>query len=219
MDYARQQRDPTKHAIGIVFVVAVHVLVVYALVTGLARKAVEVIKKPLSATIIEEIKAPPPPPPPPPPKRIVEPPKAAPVETYVPPPDIPVTTPQTAPVISVPTTATPPAEPHVIAPPVVAPPAPVAAPPKPAIRKDPQRKSGDDLVYPRAAIRAGVQKGRVVARVMIDEKGNVYDVVIQSSDPPRVFDRTVIDGVKEWKYAAEGEKYVAEIEVIFVLKE
>ena len=75
MDYARQQRDPTKHAIGIVFVVAVHVLVVYALVSGLARKAVEVIKKPLSATIIEEIKAPPPPPPPPPPKRIVEPPK------------------------------------------------------------------------------------------------------------------------------------------------
>ena len=54
---------------------------------------------------------------------------------------------------------------------------------------------------------------------MIDEKGNVYDVVIRSSDPPRVFDRTVIDGVKEWKYAAEGEKYVAEIEVIFVLKE
>ena len=91
--------------------------------------------------------------------------------------------------------------------------------PKPAIRKDPTRKSGDDLVYPRAAIRAGVNKGRVVARVMIDEKGNVYDVVIQSSDPPRVFDRTVIDGVKEWKYAAEGEKYVAEIEVIFVLKE
>ena len=219
MDYARQQRDPTKHAIGIVFVVAVHVLVVYALVTGLARKAVEVIKKPLSATIIEEIKAPPPPPPPPPPKRIVEPPKAAPVETYVPPPDIPVTAPQTAPVITVPTTATPPPEPYVVAPPVVAaPPAPVAVP-KPAIRKDPQRKSGDDLVYPRAAIRAGVQKGRVVARVLIDEKGNVYDVVIQSSDPPRVFDRTVIDGVKEWKYAAEGEKYVAEIEVIFVLKE
>ena len=99
MDYARQQRDPTKHAIGIGFVVAVHVLVVYALLTGLARKAVEVIKKPLSATIIEEIKAPPPPPPPPPPpKRIVEPPKAAPVETYVPPPDSPVATPQTAPV-------------------------------------------------------------------------------------------------------------------------
>ena len=220
MDYARQQRDPTKHAIGIIFVVAVHVFVVWALVTGLARKAVEVIKKPLTATIIEEIKAPPPPPPPPPPKRIVEPPKVQAPEPYVPPPDIPVPQPQVAPTITA-VAPTPPPEPYVIAPPpppVVAPPAP-PAPPKPAVRKDPQRKSGDDLVYPRAAIRAGHNKGRVVARVMIDEKGNVYDVIIQSSDPPRVFDRTVIDGVKEWKYAAEGEKYVAEIEVIFVMKE
>ena len=62
MDFARQQRDPTRHIIGIVFVVLVHALVIYALVTGLARKAVEVIKKPINATIIEEIKAPPPPP-------------------------------------------------------------------------------------------------------------------------------------------------------------
>ena len=213
MDFARQQRDPTKHVIGIVFVVLIHVLVIYALLTGLARTVVEVIKKPLSATIVDEIKAPPPPPPPP--KRIVETPKVqAPVETYVPPPDIPVPTTQTAPVITA-VTPTPPTEPHVIAPPVVAPPAPPAPPPKPAIRKNPTRASGDDLVYPRAAIRAGVAKGRVTARVMIDEKGNVTDVIITSSDPPRVFDRVVIDGVKEWKYTAEGEKYVAEIEVIF----
>jgi len=219
MDYARQQRDPTKHAIGIVIVVAVHVLVVYALLTGLARKAVEVIKKPLTATIIEEIKAPPPPPPPPPPKRIVEPPKVQAPEPYVPPPDVPAPQPQTAPTITVAPSPTPPVEPYVIQPPAPVAVAPPPAPPKPAIRKDPQRKSGDDLIYPRAAIRAGITKGRVVARVMIDEKGNVYDVIIQSSDPPRQFDRTVIDGVKEWKYAAEGEKYVAEIEVIFVLKE
>jgi len=53
--------------LGIAFVILVHGLVIYALVTGLARKAVEVIKKPITATIIEEIKAPPPPPPPPPP--------------------------------------------------------------------------------------------------------------------------------------------------------
>ena len=219
MDYARQQRDPTKHAIGIVFVVAVHLLVIWALLTGLARKAVEVIKKPLTATIIEEIKAPPPPPPPPPPKRIVEPPKVQAPEPYVPPPDIPPPAPQVAPVITS-VAPTPPPEPYVIAPPppVVAPEAPPAPPPKPAVRKDPRRLSGDDLVYPRAAIRAGISRGRVVARVMIDEKGNVYDVAIQSSDPPRVFDSAVTDGVKEWKYPAEGQKYVAEIEVIFVLK-
>jgi protein TonB len=75
-----------------------HLLLIWALLTGLGRAVVEVIKKPLSATIVDEIKAPPPPPPPP--KKIVEMPKQqAPVETYVPPPDIPVVAPQ-APVIS-----------------------------------------------------------------------------------------------------------------------
>ena len=216
MDYARQQRDPTKHAIGIVFVVVMHLLLIWALLTGLGRAVVEVIKKPLSATIVDEIKAPPPPPPPP--KKIVEMPKApAPVETYVPPPDIPVQTPQ-APVISAVTATPPPPEPYVIAPTApVAEPAPPA--PKPAIRKNPKRQRGDDLVYPRAAIRSGVEKGHVVARIMIDEKGNVTEVAILSADPRGVFDRTVIDGVKEWKYSAEGEKYVAEIEVYFQLKE
>ena len=40
MDYARQQRDPARHAVGIVFVVAVHAFVIYALMTGLARHAI-----------------------------------------------------------------------------------------------------------------------------------------------------------------------------------
>ena len=39
MDYARRQRDPTRHLVGIAFVILVHGLVIYALVTGLARKA------------------------------------------------------------------------------------------------------------------------------------------------------------------------------------
>jgi len=222
MDFARQQRDPARHLIGIAFVILVHGLVIYALVTGLARKAVEVIKKPLTATIIEEIKAPPPPPPPPPPKKIVEPPKVqAPVETYVPPPDIPVPTPtQTEPVISA-VTPTPPPEPHVIAPPppppvVVAPPAP---PPKPAVRRGIVRLSGGDPVYPRLAIRAGIEKGRVIARVMIDEKGNVYEVIIVSAEPPRHFDKAVIEALSTWKFNAEGEKYVGEVEVNFTLKD
>ena len=62
MDFARQQRDPTRHVIGITFVILMHVLLIWALISGLGRKVVEVIKKPLTATIIEEIKAPPPPP-------------------------------------------------------------------------------------------------------------------------------------------------------------
>ena len=34
MDYARRQRDPTRHMLGIGFVVLLHALVIYALVTG-----------------------------------------------------------------------------------------------------------------------------------------------------------------------------------------
>jgi protein TonB len=214
MDYARQQRDPTKHAIGIAFVVLFHLLIVYALLTGLARTVVEVIKKPLSATIIEEIKAPPPPPPPP--KKIVEAPKVqAPVQTYVPPPDIPVPQTTAEPVISAPTTTVP-TEPHVIAPPPVveAPP----PPPKPAIRRGITPIKKEEIVYPRSAMRLGIEKGHVVARVNIDEKGNVTSVTIVSADPPKHFDKAVIDGLMEWKFSAEGAKYIGEIEVNFTLQ-
>lgn len=216
MDYARQQRDPTRHMIGIGFVILVHALVIWALVSGLARKAVEVIKKPLTATIIQEVKLPPPPPPPP--KKIVEAPKAPqPQPTYVPPPDIPTPAQSTAPTISA-VTATAPTEPHVIAPPpVVAPP----PPPKPAIRRGSQLVivEKEDVTYPREAIRANIQKGLVTARLRIDEKGNVTDVHIVSADPPRHFDSAVRDALMKWKFKAEGEKYVGEVEVIFTLKD
>lgn len=217
MDYARRQRDPTRHMVGIAFVILVHGLVIYALVTGLARKAVEVIKKPITATIIEEIK-PPPPPPPPPPKKIIEQPKIeTPVQPYVPPPDIPPPVVQQAPTITAVTPEPPPKQEYVIAPPppVVAPP----APPKPAIRRGITRVSGDDPVYPREAIKAQVSKGRVVVRLLIDEKGNVTDVIIVSSDPPRVFDRAVKQALEEWKFRAEGEKYTGEVEINFTLKD
>ena len=155
MDYARQQRDPTKHAIGIVFVVVMHLLLIWALLTGLGRAVVEVIKKPLSATIVDEIKAPPPPPPPP--KKIVEMPKVqAPVETYVPPPDIPVPTTQ-APrhlgrdgndaaaraVRDCPTRGRA---------------AGTAGAESRRSARTRSAKDGDDLVYPRAAIRADVTR-------------------------------------------------------------
>jgi protein TonB len=219
MDYARRQRDPTRHLLGIAFVVLLHALVIYALVTGLARKAVEVIKKPITATIIEEIKAPPPPPPPPPPPKKIEQPKVeVPVQPFVPPPDIPPP-PQTveAPTITA-VTPEPPKQEYVIAPPpppVVAPP----APPKPAIRRGIQRISGEDPSYPREAIRAGVAKGRVLVRLLIDEKGNVTEVIIVSADPPRVFDRVVKNALEGWKFRPEGEKYTGEVEINFQLKD
>jgi protein TonB len=216
MDYARQQRDPARHMLGISFVILVHALVIWALLSGLGSSVIQIIKKPLNATIIEEVKLPPPPPPPPPPKKVVDMPKAPPppIDTYVPPPDNPMPTTNTAPVISA-VTQSAPTEPHVIAPPP-----PVTAPaPKPAVRRGIPRVSGDDPTYPREAIRAGVAKGRVVARLQIDEKGNVTEVNITSSDPPRVFDKVVRAALENWKFKAEGEKYVGEVEINFTLKD
>jgi periplasmic protein TonB len=214
MDFARQQRDPTRHAIGIAFVILIHVLVIYALLTGLGSKAVQLVKKPLSATIIEEIKVPPPPPPPPL-KKIVEPPKIKMEQPFVPPPDIPVVTPPpTEPVIAS-VAPTPPPEPVVIAPP----PAPVEAPPapKPAIRQGVSCKEMEKPSFPREAIRAGVQKGRVIAVLSIDAKGSVSSVDIESAEPPRVFDRVVRDVLANWKCASDTAAYKARVEVNFSL--
>jgi protein TonB len=216
MDFARQQRDPTRHLIGIGFVILFHVLIVYALVTGLARKAVEVIKKPLTATIVEEIKAPPPPPPPP---KKIEIPKIPPPpqQPYVPPPDIPVPTITSEPVIAA-VTPTPPPEPPVIAPPPVVAPPPPPAPPKPAVRRGIVPISRVLPEFPREAERKGYATGRVVARLYIDEKGNVTEVKIVEANPPRYFDRAVISALSQWKFQADGEKYIGEIEVEFKLE-
>jgi protein TonB len=213
MDFARQQRDPTRHAIGIAFVVLIHILVIYALVTGLGSKAVQLIKKPLTATIIEEIKVPPPPPPPPL-KKIVEPPKIKMQQPFVPPPDIPVVTPPPVePVIAV-VAPTPPPEPVVIAPPApIAPP----EPPKPAIRQGVSCKVMEKPSFPREAIRAGVEKGQVIAVLTIDDKGNVSNIDIVSAQPARVFDRVVRDTLGGWKCVAEGSSYKAKVEINFSL--
>ncbi len=211
MDFARQQRDPTRHVIGIAFVILFHILVIYALITGLGSKAIQLIKKPLNATIIEEIKAPPPPPPPPL-KKIVEPPKIKMEQPYVPPPDIPVPTPPPVEPVIASVAPTPPTEPNVIAPPPVAAPA-----PKPAIRQGVSCKEMEKPSFPREAIRAGVQKGRVVAVLAINAQGSVTSVEIESAEPPRVFDRIVRDTLSEWKCASDSAGYKARVEVNFSL--
>jgi protein TonB len=212
MDYARQQRSPARHTIGLLVVVLLHVLVIYSLVTGLARKAVQVIKKPLDASIIEELKLPPPPPPPPKKVEIQRPP---PPETYVPPPDVPVVAAPAGPTITVVT----PEPPKAPAPIVEAPKPPPPPPPKPAIRRGGQLEIVERELptFPREAARAGVERGTVIARMQIDGNGHVTDVQIVSSDPPRVFDREVRRALMMWRFKADGEKYVGEIEIGFKL--
>ena len=95
--------------------------------------------------------------------------------------------------------------------------APATPPPMVAIRRPTVRLSGDDVVYPRTAVRAGISEGKVVARLMIDEMGNVYEVIIVSAEPPGYFDQVVIDTLKRWKLRAYGDKYFTEVESKFKL--
>ena len=98
MDYAESQRSWGKHAPSILMVAALHLALGYALVNGLGRKVIEIVKAPLETKIIEEIKKPPPEiniqaPPPPPTQTITT------VSTAPPPPGPP---PVAAPVVAPP---------------------------------------------------------------------------------------------------------------------
>ena len=70
MNFAESQRNPGKHPTGLIIVVIMHVLLAYALVSGLAKKVVDKVM----VTETKVVDAPPPPPPPPP-KDLPPPPK------------------------------------------------------------------------------------------------------------------------------------------------
>src|SRR3989442_14613663 len=107
MSYAQPQ-SPSRRLIAMAAVGIFHVLLIYALIHGLARKIGEVGRAPLETKIIEEIKRPPPeqqPPPPPPPKLATPPPP------FIPPPEAQIQVPvQPAPTITA-VVQTPPAVP------------------------------------------------------------------------------------------------------------
>jgi protein TonB len=200
-------RDPGRRFAGLAIVVVLHVLIGYALVSGMARTAVEVIKRPLEATIIQEVRIPPPPPPPPPQKIRSPEPKApkvqAPPPPFVPPPEIqpPV---QAPPVIT--STPTPPPEPVVVTPP----PPPVEAP-KPSARSDigvacPTQVKPD---IPRRALQEGT--GGVVRAQALIEGGTVKEVTILSG--PRIFHSAVRSAMLQYKcVAADGTLATQEFE-------
>jgi protein TonB len=151
---------------------------------------------------------------------MVEAPKVQPPpQPYVPPPDIPPPAPPPVEPVIAAVTPTPPAEPPVIEPPPVVAVAPPAPPPKPAIRQGVSCPKRDSPTFPREAIRARVEKGKVDAILTIDEKGNVTEVKIVSAEPPRVFDRVVRDTLAEWKCVADGTRYQASVEINFTLKD
>jgi len=76
----------TKRGAVVVAILALHVFILYALATGLARRAIEVLAPPIQTQIVEEVKKEEAPPPPPPPQF-----ERPPVE--IPPPDVTINMP------------------------------------------------------------------------------------------------------------------------------
>jgi protein TonB len=213
MNYAEQQRNPGRHAVGITAVVLLHVLVVYALVTGLARTVVEVVKGPIDVKVIEEILKKPPPPPevvPPPPK------VAAPPPPFIPPPEINIAQPPTqAPTISAVTKEAPPG-----------PQAPVIqkapdAAPAPAVRSarvvcPNYTEVMSSITYPREAIKENLE-GEVVIEFTVTAGGQVKDTVIKSSSN-RVFNRASMAVVSQLNCQGQGQDIRAQAPISFKLR-
>jgi protein TonB len=171
VDYAQQQRNPGKHAVGIGIVIVMHLLLGWAMVSGLARKVVEVIAAPIETKIIEEVK-----PPPPPPENLPPPPKfAPPPPSFVPPPEVVVNPPPVPQPTITTTPVAPPPAPVTIAPPPApqAPPAPPVAVARPTARPAQINISScAKPEYPSAALRASAE-GVTRIRFSVDAQGNV----------------------------------------------
>jgi len=194
-----QVQEPTRRLKGIVIVLAVHAVIGWALISGMARSGLNLLKKPLEAVVIQEVIIPPlPPPPPPPPKEIKQPDIKvdAPPPPFVPPPDVAPPVTSTAPTI-VATTVAPPIAPAVIAPPPPPTPAPVKN------RQDigvacPTQVAPE---MPQKAIQDGIS-GVVRAKIDISN-GVVREVVILSG--PRVFHAAVKAAVMRYRCISDGE--------------
>jgi|SRR5580658_1044991 protein TonB len=79
--YVQETQILTRRSAVLVAIIALHLFVIWALATGLARRAMELVAPPIQTDIVEEVKKDDAPPPPPPPEM-----ERPPVE--VPPPDI-----------------------------------------------------------------------------------------------------------------------------------
>lgn len=197
MSYA-SPKNADRNVIGFVAVLVLHVIVVYALVNGLARKIIEVVRPPLETRIIEEVKPPPPdkPPPPPPPKL------AAPPPPYVPPPEVRVQAPSTAPTITAVTNVKP-------LEPVPPPAAPVAAPTvAPTPPRNPVRvaavadaKSCEKPAYPAASLRSG-ETGVVLLNFLVNVDGKVLDSKVERSSGYRRLDEAAREALKLCNFRA-----------------
>lgn len=194
---------------GVIFVIALHILIVYGFATGLHRDIVKLIPKQIVMVDVPEIE---PPPPPPPPKKIEPPAAKAPPQTipdFVPPPEVP---PVETPAVQIEATPVPVPVPEVIQPP----PAPVVAAPAPASTDI--RVACPQMVkpeMPRQAVMNGTT-GVVKATATI-RNGAVTSVTNLTG--PKVFYAAVKAAMLQYKCEASAGEVVATQEFNFQLND
>ena len=218
MQFGQQQSDYRRRVVGFGAVLLFHLLLIYALVTGLAKKVIEVVRAPIETKVIEEVKKPPPPPEvvvPPPPKL------EAPPPPFIPPPEIQIATPPPAPTITA-TTPTPPPAPVTITP---APPPVAAAPPAPpapttaaaSVVCSNYATVMGDVAYPREAQRQGIEKGEATIQFTLTPNGEVKDIkAIRSTH--QIFARNSIRIVSEYKCQGQGREVTVTVPFAYRLE-
>ena len=78
---------------------------------------------------------------------------------------------------------------------------------KPIARVEPE--------FPREALKAGTDKGRVKARMTVDGGGEVSRVEIIDANPRRVFDRAVVRALSQWKFSPGNAGRSLDVEIGF----
>ena len=69
--------------------------------------------------------------------------------------------------------------------------------------------------FPREAVLAGADQGHVKARMTVDAAGEVTRVEILEATPRRIFERTVVKTLSQWKFAPGAADRAMEIEIDF----
>lgn len=200
---------PRRSFSGIAVVVVLHLLLAWALVSGLARRMVEVVRAPIETKLIEEVKPPPPPPP-----TVLPPPPLTPPPMVVQVP-VPIITPPPVSTPPPPAITLPPPPPPAAAPAVQAPPQPPTVTPPPAPRptgvpaQTPEQIYSARLLeyvnsikrYPTSREARQLRpKGTVKVWIEIDRNGDLQDCGVEATSGLLMLDQEALRSVRGGRY-------------------
>jgi protein TonB len=184
MEFGNTRKASKSRMFGIGGVIVFHVLLVWGLVSGLARKAIEVLPAPFETQILDEQRAEEEPPPPPPPPQLDIPPPP-----FIPPPEINIATPPPSSANTITTQS-------VVATPAAPPPpkaAPVSRPP--VVKANACRQPE----YPPVSERLG-EAGSVVLQLLVGVDGKVTDSKVESSSGYERLDKAAQAALSRCKF-------------------